>query len=142
MTHGELLYGLLPSSLGSSNTGRCSAQSYMDHPRPANNLELCSWTVQFSVFTTSHDVNGNRERDLVMILFLCAGLMSRKYGSSRGVSSFKILLEPVVNFIELGVHALDMAFDLTAIAPNARSATTGELDSVNDVRSLVDRRKS
>jgi hypothetical protein len=105
-------------------------------------LKICSWTVKFSVFATWHGVNGNREVDPVMILALCAGLMLRRYGGSRNVSSLKILLEPVINIIELGVHALDVAFDLTAIAPNAWSAITEKLNSVNDVCSLIDSRKS
>lgn len=81
-------------------------------------LKLCSRTVEFSVFTTRHGVNENREVDPIMILFLWAELMLWGYGGSRNVSSLKILPKPVVNVIELGVHALDVAFDLTAIAPN------------------------
>lgn len=77
-----------------------------------------------------------------MVLLLCAGLMLRKYGSSSGVSSLEILLEPVVNVIELGVHAFDVAFDLVAIAPNVWLTTTKSLNNVNDFRSLVNRRKS
>jgi hypothetical protein len=105
-------------------------------------LKLCSWAVNFSVFTTWYSLNGNRKVDPIMVLFLCVRLMLRNHGSSRDVSSLKILLEPVVYVIELGVHALDVAFDLTTITPNIWSATNEKLNSINDFGSLVDHRKS
>ena len=98
--------------------------------------------MKFAVFATWHGVNGNREVDPVLILALCAVLMLRRYGGSRSVSSLKVLLEPVVNIIELGVHAFNVVFDLAAIAPNAWLAITEKSNGVNDVRSLIDSRKS